>query len=98
MAKHVKIMCVCGSGTVTSAIVATKLRDKLKEYDYDVEAVESSVMNIPATLSSGGFSLIACASPVADDYGIPKLNAIGLVTGMGEDKVYEACLKILEGN
>ena len=98
MGKHVKIMCVCGSGTVTSAIVATKLRDKLKEKGYDVEAVESSVMNIPATLSSGGFSLIACASPVTEDYGIPKINAMGLVTGMGEDKVYEAIINIIEGN
>ena len=96
MAKHVKIICVCGSGTVSSAMAASKLRDKLKDYGYDVETVECSPISASTTVTAGGFSLMACVSPVPDDYGIPKVNAVGLLTGMGEDKVYEECLKILE--
>ena len=97
MAKHVKIICVCGSGTVSSAMAASKLRDKLRDYGYDVETVECSPISASTTVTAGGFSLMACVSPVPDDYGIPKVNAVGLLTGMGEDKVYEECLKILEG-
>ena len=97
MGKHVKIICVCGSGTVSSAMASAKLKDKLKEYGYDVEAVECSPISASTTVTAGGFSLMACVSPVNEDYGIPKVNAVGLLTGMGEDKVYEECLKILEG-
>ncbi|MBP3200128.1 MAG: PTS fructose transporter subunit IIB [Lachnospiraceae bacterium] len=96
MAKHVKIACVCGSGTVSSSMAAAKLRDKLKEHGYDVEAVECSPISASTTLGAGGFSLIACVSPLNEDFGVPKVNAVGLLTGMGEDKVYEECLKILD--
>ena len=41
---------------------------------------------------------MACVSPVTQDYGIPKVNAVGLLTGLGEEKVYQDCLKILENS
>ena len=31
------------------------------------------------------------------DYDIPKVNAVGMLTGMAEKQVIEDCLKILEG-
>ena len=95
MAKRVKICCVCGSGTVSSAMVANKLMDMLGDHGYDVEAVECSPNSVETTLAGGGFALMACVSPVYQDYGIPKVNAIGMLTGLGEDQVIDACLKIL---
>lgn len=95
MAKHVKICCVCGSGTVSSAMAATKLKDSLSEHGYDVETVECSPISAESALSAGGFALMACVSPVYEDFGIPKVNAVGLLTGFGEDKVVEDCLAIL---
>jgi PTS system galactitol-specific IIB component len=96
MAKRVKILCVCGSGTVSSAMVANKLKEKLADYDYDVEAVECSPTSAETALSGGGFSLMACVSPVYQDFGIPKVNAIGMLTGLSEDQVLQDCLKILK--
>ena len=34
---------------------------------------------------------------VYQDYDIPKVNAVGMLTGMAEKQVIEDCLKILEG-
>ncbi len=96
MGKYVKICCVCGSGTVSSAMVANKLKEKLAEHGYDVEAVECSPNSAETTLSAGGFSLMACVSPVFQDFGIPKVNAVGMLTGLSEDQVIQDCLKILE--
>ena len=96
MGKRVKICCVCGSGTVSSAMAAQKLKDVLGEKGYDVEAVECSPISAETTVAGGGFSLMACVSPVYEDFGVPKVNAVGLLTGMGEDKVIEDCLAILE--
>ena len=44
------------------------------------------------------FDLIACVSPVYEDFGIPKVKAVGMLTGLSEDKVVDDCLKILEAN
>ena len=91
MGKHVKICCVCGSGTVSSAMAATKLKDVLGEKG------ECSPISAESTLAMGGFTLMACVSPVYEDFGIPKVNAVGLLTGMGEDQIIEECIKIIEG-
>jgi len=95
MAKQVKILCVCGSGTVSSAMVANKLKEKLGEHGFDVTAVECSPTSAETALAGGGFALMACVSPVYQDFGIPKVNAVGMLTGLSEDKVVEDCLNIL---
>ena len=96
MAKRVKILCVCGSGTVSSSMVANKLKEKLADHGYDVDAVECSPTSAETALAAGGFSLMACVSPVYEDFGIPKVNAVGMLTGLSEDQVLEDCLKILD--
>lgn len=96
MAKRVRILCVCGSGTVSSAMVANKLKEKLADYGYDVDAVECSPTSAETALAAGGFSLMACVSPVYQDFGVPKVNAVGMLTGLTEDQVLEDCLKILK--
>ncbi len=95
MGKQVKILCVCGSGTVSSSMVANKLKEKLADYGFDVQAVECSPNSAETTLAAGGFALMACVSPVYQDFGVPKVNAVGMLTGLSEDQVLEDCLKIL---
>lgn len=97
MGKRVKIACVCGSGTVSSAMAAQKLTDILGSHGYDVEAVECSPISAETTVASGDIALMACVSPVYEDFGVPKVNAVGLLTGMGEDQVIEECLAVLSG-
>ena len=40
--KTCRILCVCGSGTVSSNMVANKLRDQLGEAGWDCTTVETS--------------------------------------------------------
>ncbi|WP_196600318.1 PTS sugar transporter subunit IIB [Pectinatus frisingensis] len=94
--KKAKILSVCGSGVVSSSMVAIKLKDLLGEKGYDITTEEASPGNIETALESGGFDLIACVSPVYKDYGIPKVNAVGLLTGLSEEEVIDDCLKILD--
>jgi PTS system galactitol-specific IIB component len=93
--KKVKILSVCGSGVVSSSMVAIKLKDILSEYGFAVQTVEACLGNIETTIAGSHFDLIACVSPVYQDYGIPKVNAIGMLIGFGEKEVIESCLKIL---
>ncbi len=94
--KSCKILCVCGSGTVSSAMVAGKLKEQLAEKGWDVKAVEVSPNGIESALAGEKFDLIACVSPVWADFGIPKVNAVGMLTGLSEEQVIADCLKVLE--
>nr|WP_319489870.1 PTS fructose transporter subunit IIB [uncultured Caproiciproducens sp.] len=94
--KSCKILCICGSGTVSSAMVAGKIKEQLKEKGWDVHAVEASPSSAGSVIPGGNFDLMACVSPVYEDFGIPKVKAVGMLTGMSEGKVLADILAILE--
>ena len=88
----VNILSVCGSGTVTSSMVAGKLKEKLKEKGYAVSTTEA--LNLA---QSGRFDILTHTSPLPKgDYGIPTINAFACITGMGEDKFFEDVIKALK--
>lgn len=93
--KEAKILCVCGSGTVSSAMVGSKIKDLLYDEGYDVKVVETSPNALDSELMGDKYDLIACVSPVYKDYDIPKVSAVGLLTGLDEQKVIDDCLEIL---
>ena len=39
---------------------------------------------------------MACVSPVYEDFGIPKVNCVGMLTGMGEEQAIQEILDILD--
>ena len=94
--KKCKILCVCGSGTVSSAMVAGKIKEQLAEKGWAVHAEETSPNGVETALSGDDYDLIACVSPVYQEFDVPKVNAVGMLTGMSEEQVIEDCLKILE--
>ncbi|MDR0850919.1 MAG: PTS fructose transporter subunit IIB [Clostridiales Family XIII bacterium] len=93
--KDVKLLCVCGSGAVSSSMVAMKLKDALREHGYNATTVETSPNSVAGMVESTHFDLIACVSPVPGDFSVPKIDAVGMLTGLGEDQVIEDCLKAL---
>ena len=90
--RPVKILSVCGSGTVSSAMVASKLQDVLTEHGYKMEATEVAPGGVELAVGSGSYDLIAYTSPVEDRYGIPVLNATGFLVGINEDEFVEELL------
>ncbi|MGI6109048.1 MAG: PTS sugar transporter subunit IIB [Eubacteriaceae bacterium] len=95
--KAVSILSICGSGTVTSSMVAAKLKDKLAGRGYKVSAVEAKPTEALNLAQSGRFDIIAHTSPLPKaDYGIPCVNAFACVTGMGEDKFFDDIVEALK--
>lgn len=93
--RSVKILSVCGSGTVSSAMLSSKLADVLEENGYSVEATEVSPGGVPGAMSSGRYDIIAYTSPVEGDFGVPKLNATGFLVGINEDEFVEELLGVV---
>ncbi|TCS75572.1 PTS fructose transporter subunit IIB [Pectinatus cerevisiiphilus] len=95
--EKVNILSVCGSGTVTSSMVAGKLKEKLKEKGYIVSATEARPTEALNLAKSGRFDLITFTSPLAPgDYGIPTINAFACLTGIGEDEFLAEVLQTIK--
>lgn len=92
--KKLKIISVCGSGTISSAMISQKLQEVLKKEGFMMEAVEVNNGQIMNTLNAGNYDCICYASPISGEFPIPCISAIGLLTGIGEEEVYEKVLEV----
>lgn len=96
--KQINVLSVCGSGTVTSSMVAGKLKEKMAEKGISVSTTEARPTEALNLAQSGRFDLITFTSPLqSGDYGIPAINAFACLTGIGEDQFFDEVLKVIEG-
>lgn len=87
---HFNVLSVCGSGTVTSSMVADKLKETLEEKGYSISTTEARPTEALQLAQGGSFDFITYTSPLPDgEYGVPIVNAIGFLTGFGEDEFLE---------
>lgn len=97
MAIAVNILSVCGSGTVTSSMVAAKLKDKLGARGYAVNTTEARPTEAMNLAQSGRFDILTHTSPLPKgDYGMPVINAFACVIGIGEDKFIDEVVEALK--
>ncbi|EOH91057.1 PTS sugar transporter subunit IIB [Enterococcus pallens] len=89
MAKRLNVISVCGSGTVTSSMVAGKVKDFLDDMGIKAKTVEVNPGGVDGEMASGNWDLIVHTSPLKGKYDIPTINAVGLLSGMGEDEFFE---------
>ena len=85
MSTKIKVLSVCGSGVVTSHMVANKIVDMFADEGYDVDAEECNPSELDGYLMRGSYDFIAYSSPIGDPHGTPAFSAMGLITGLGED-------------
>ena len=90
--RKLNIISVCGSGTVTSSMIANKVKDLLEDNGYSASTVEVNPGGVDALLSSGTYDLIVHTSPLTGTYEIPTINSVGFLTGMGEEEFIEELL------
>lgn len=93
--RNVRVLSVCGSGTVSSAMLSSKLEDVLEEHGYGMDATEVAPGGVDMAVESGSYDLIVYTSPVDDIYGIPVLNATGFLVGINEEEFVEGLLAVL---
>ena len=94
----VRILTVCGSGIVTSSMLANTITDMLEAKGYDVEAMEANPSEMPNYLARQHYDFVAYASPIDQDdlNGVPSIPAIGLITGRGTDEFEEKMMAVLK--
>ncbi|GFZ31598.1 PTS fructose transporter subunit IIB [Clostridium zeae] len=95
--KTFRVLSVCGSGTVTSSMIAEKLKDELEERGIRITATEAKPTEALNLAQGGGFDFITHTSPLPKaDYGIPTINAVGFLTGFGEEEFLDEVMKVIK--
>ena len=94
--KTLRVLTVCGSGTVSSTMVAVKMKDRFEEMGYRFESNEVNPGGVKLALMSGQYDFIAYTSPITDEVDIPVINAVGFMTGLAEEEFMEEALRVLD--
>ena len=95
--RRFNVLSVCGSGTVTSSMIAEKLKEAMEERGIKITATEAKPTETLNLAEGGKFDFITHTSPLPSaDYGIPTINAVGFLTGFGEDEFLEEIMNVIE--
>ena len=70
--KSCTVVTVCGSGVVTSSMIALKIKEQLRDKGWDATMLEASPVSLNSVITGKDVDVIVCASPVTEDVGIPK--------------------------
>jgi PTS system galactitol-specific IIB component len=90
-----RIVFACSSGIATSTVVAEKVVDYCKNHGIDVEYQQAIIGELPALDNSA--DLIVVTSQVETKLNTPIINALPIITGIGEQELLDNIIKLLKG-
>ena len=98
MSREINVLTVCGSGIVTSSMIANQIVEMLEDEGYDAHAQEANPSEMENFLMRQHFDFVAYASPIDEDdlNGVPAIPATGLITGAGKEEFKEKMFEIIK--
>jgi PTS system galactitol-specific IIB component len=97
LAKYrVKVLCVCGSGIVTSSMLMMRVKDVFDEEKIPCTVDTTSPFELAGLLRSGTVDMIVSTTPVDSTANIqcPVIQGHALLSGIGEAEVIEEIRQI----
>ena len=90
MAKRkLTVLAVCGSGVVSSSMIAQKIEDTLAPLGLKAEVIGLLPNSVQGYVERGGIDFIVTTSPIPGEINVPVIKGVALLTGFGEDAVLE---------
>ena len=89
-----KVIAACGGAVATSTIAANKIVELCKKNGIDVEICQIRISEIESNLD--GTDLIVTTSRIKRDYGIPYVNGMAFISGIGEEAIEAKILEVLK--
>jgi PTS system galactitol-specific IIB component len=88
-----KVAVICGCGVATSTVVKLKLEKLFEENGIDAKIATGSAPEAD-TLTIGA-DLIIATTKMPKDYGIPVVNGVSLISGVGEEETKKEIVETL---
>ncbi|MFJ7512643.1 PTS sugar transporter subunit IIB [Peribacillus simplex] len=89
------IVFACSSGIATSTVVAEKVVEHCKDQGIDVVYQQAIIGELPSLDNSA--DLIVVTSQVETKLNTPLVNALPIITGVGEEELLDKIIKLLKG-
>lgn len=83
-----RILIICGTGVATSTVVAMKVREHLQDAGIAASVDQGKVMDL--VRGDVNADLIVATTDVPDSVTVPVIAGLPLITGIGEEKVFQA--------
>lgn len=87
-----KILAACGSASATSSTAKSKLEENMPDYGFEKKELNISTARIGELASSidGADAVVIMSGNKPDlDSDVPIIDGMNLMTGFGEEEVYE---------
>ena len=91
-----KIIVACSSGIATSTVALSKIQTGLESKGKlkDIQFVQTSLSELPSLVE--GATVIVTTAQGGDGFGVPVVSGLGLITGLGVDKVIDEIIEKAE--
>jgi galactitol PTS system EIIB component len=88
------VLAVCGSGVVSSSMIAQKLEDILKPLGVEPNVIGLLPTSVQSYVERGGIDFVVSTSPIPGTITVPVVKGVALLTGFGEDECIEEIRRV----
>lgn len=83
------VLAVCGSGVVSSSMIASKVEEVVSELGVGVNVIGLLPTSVQSYVDRGGVDFVVSTSPIPGDIKVPVVKGVALLTGFGEEECLE---------
>jgi PTS system galactitol-specific IIB component len=94
MAQPKRILVACGTAIATSTVVAKAIEEELKKRGIPVSIRQCKAAEVKGL--APGYDLIVTTTPVPKDTGVPVIQTLAFLTGIGKEAVIEQIVQALQ--
>lgn len=94
MTQPKRILVACGTAIATSTVVARAIEEALATRGIKAVTRQCKAAEVPSLAS--GYDLIVTTTPVPKDVGIPVIQTLAFLTGIGKEAAIEEIVKALQ--
>jgi len=89
-----RILVACGTAIATSTVVAIAIEEEMKKRGINVTTRQCKATE--AKSLAGDADLIVTTTQVPSDLGVPVIQTLAFLTGIGKEEVIEEIVKVLQ--
>lgn len=89
-----RILVACGTAIATSTVVAIGIEEALKERGIKITTRQCKASEVKSL--AGDADLIVTTTPVPSDLGVPVIQTLAFLTGIGKEEVIEEIIEKLQ--
>ncbi|MDK2981540.1 MAG: galactitol system component [Chloroflexota bacterium] len=89
-----RILVACGTAIATSTVVAKGIEEALKERGIQVITRQCKASEVRSLADDA--NLIVTTTPVPSDLGVPVIQTLAFLTGIGKEEVIEQIIEALK--